>query len=175
VSYIETERLFLRTWMPQDALALAAIYGDPETMRYIGTGVARSLDETQISLEHMIAAEERDGFSIWPVVRKTDSCIVGTCGLMRTEESGVLELGFAFAPDARGQGYGYESSRAVLDFGFAHLHAMRIVALVHPFNTPSVRLINKLGMRFDRLARVKRAGVGHDLLRYTCDAEEETP
>jgi RimJ/RimL family protein N-acetyltransferase len=171
VSYIETERLFLRTWMPQDEPALAAIYADPETMRYIGSGAPRSREETHASFRQMIEADERDGCSMWPVLLKESSSLIGTCGLMRTEEAGVLELGFAFAPQARGKGYALESARAVLDFALAQMHARGVIALVHPFNARSIALLNKLGLRFERVVRVKRSGVGHELLRYELAAK----
>jgi [ribosomal protein S5]-alanine N-acetyltransferase len=170
VSYIETERLIVRTWMPEDLPALAAIYGEPATMRYIGTGAARTLEETRASLHQMIEADERDGCTTWPVVLKSSGQLVGTCGLMKMHGAGELEIGFAFAESARGNGYAYEAASAVLAFGFSQLQAHRILAFVHPFNAPSILLLNKLGLRFERLARMQRAGVGHDLLRYTLAA-----
>jgi ribosomal-protein-alanine N-acetyltransferase len=167
MSYIETERLILRTWMQTDAPALAAIYGDPETMQYILSGT-RTVEETHDVIAKMVEANERDGCSMWPVVLKENSELIGTCGLMKTERERVLELGFAFAPAARGKGYAYEASRGVLHFGFDQLHAKSVIALTSPFNAASIVLINKLGMRFDRVVRMKRGDRGADVLRYEC-------
>jgi RimJ/RimL family protein N-acetyltransferase len=61
----------------------------------------------------------------------------------------------------------------VLTFGFGHLRARSIIALTDPFNTPSIVLINKLGMRFDRLVRMKRGQRGADVLRYVSYGEEK--
>ena len=149
MSCIETERLLLRTWMSGDAPALAAIYGDPETMKYILSGT-KTLEQTRALILQMAEAQERDGCSMWPVVLKESSELIGSCGLMKTERNDVLELGFAFAPQAHGQGYAYEAAQGVLAFGFQQLHAPSIIALVDPFNAPAVTLVNKLGMRFDR-------------------------
>ncbi|MGA7569326.1 MAG: GNAT family N-acetyltransferase [Candidatus Aquilonibacter sp.] len=165
MSYIETERLILRTWMSGDAPALAAIYGDPETMKYILSGT-KTLEQTRALILQMAEAQERDGCSMWPVVLKESSELIGSCGLMKTERNDVLELGFAFAPQAHGQGYAYEAAQGVLAFGFQQLHAPSIIALVDPFNAPAVTLVNKLGMRFDRVVRMKRAQRGADVLRY---------
>ena len=165
MSYIETERLILRTWMQTDAPALAAIYGDPETMQYILSGT-RTLEQTRAAIVQMAQANERDGCSMWPVVLKENSGLIGTCGLMKTERERVFELGFAFAPQARGKGYAREAGLGVLQFGFDQLHARSIIALVHPFNGPCIELVNKLGMRFDRVVRMKRAQRGADVLRY---------
>ncbi|HTV91920.1 MAG TPA: GNAT family N-acetyltransferase [Verrucomicrobiae bacterium] len=165
MSYIETERLLLRTWMPSDAAPLAAIYGDPETMQYILTGT-KTLEQTREAIAKMVEADERDGCSMWPVVLKESSELIGSCGLMKTEEPGALELGFVFAPAARGHGYALEAARGVLDFAFSQLRARRVIALVHPFNAPSIALVNTLGMPFDRVVRMKRGNRGADVLRY---------
>jgi len=172
MSYIETERLIVRTWMPSDAPALAAFYGDPETMKYILSGT-KTLEQTRAAIAQMIEAQERDGCTIWPVVLKENSELIGSCGLMTTDEPQVLELGFAFASQARGKGYAYEASRGVLAFGFEQLHARSIIALVSPFNARAIALVNKLGMRFDRVVRMKRAQRGADVLRYVSYGEEE--
>jgi RimJ/RimL family protein N-acetyltransferase len=95
------------------------------------------------------------------------------CFLQRDSDPEVLELGFAFAPQARGRGYAYEAARGVLAFGFGHLHARSVIALTDPFNAPSIVLINKLGMRFDRVVRMKRGQRGADVLRYVSYGEEE--
>ena len=165
MSYIVTERLILRTWMSGDAPALATIYGDPETMKYILSGT-KTLEQTRALIVQMAEAQERDGCSMWPVVLKTNSELIGSCGLMKTDRDGVFELGFAFAPQAHRQGYAYEAAQGVLAFGSDHLHARSIIALVHPFNAPAIALVNKLDMRFDRVVRMRRAQRGCDVLRY---------
>lgn len=169
MSYIETERLLLRTWMALDAVPLAAIYGDPETMQYILSGT-KTLEQTREAIAKMAQAHERDGCAMWPVVLKASSELIGSCGLMKTDEPGELELGFVFAAAARGHGYAIEAARGVLDFAFHRPDARRVIALVHPCNAPSIALVNKLGMRFDRVVRMQRGNRGADVLRYVRDA-----
>jgi [ribosomal protein S5]-alanine N-acetyltransferase len=169
MSYIETERLLLRTWMSLDAAPLAAIYGDPETMQYILSGT-KTLEQTREAIAKMIEANERDGCSLWPVVLKANSELIGSCGLMKTDRAGELELGFMFAAAARGHGYAIEAARGVLDYAFHQMHARTVIALVHLFNAPSIALVNKLGMQFDRVVRMKRGNRGADVLRYVCHA-----
>ena len=114
----------------------------------------------------MAEASERDGCSMWPVVLKESSELIGSCGLMKTKVPGELELGFVLAPAARGQGYAVEAARAVLAFGFEQLARAVGDGLRHPFNAPSIAVVNKVGMRFDRLMRVTRGQRGADVLRY---------
>jgi ribosomal-protein-alanine N-acetyltransferase len=172
VSFIETERLLLRTWLPGDLPALAAIYGDPETMRYILSGT-KTPEQTRAAMQAMNDANDRDGCSLWPVVVKESSELIGACGLMSTERSDTFELGFVFAPGARGRGYALEAARASIAYGFDALHAARIVALVDPPNARSIVLLRKLGMSFDRVVRMTRGGRGADVMRYVLDARAD--
>ncbi|MGB6985473.1 MAG: GNAT family N-acetyltransferase [Candidatus Aquilonibacter sp.] len=165
MSYIETERLLLRTWMSADTPVLAAIYGDPGTMQYILSGT-KTPEQTRAAIAEMVEASEHDGCSMWPVVLKESSELIGSCGLMKTKVPGELELGFILAPSARGKGYAVEAARAVLAFGFEQLRARSVMAFVSPFNAPSIAVVNKVGMRFDRLMRVTRGQRGGDFLRY---------
>jgi RimJ/RimL family protein N-acetyltransferase len=164
VSFIETERLLLRAWMPSDAEAMMPIFGDAETMRYIGKGYQRGFtaDETTRVVREMTDEYERSGTGVWPMVLKETGSIVGECGLMRTPRGDDVELSYIIAPEERRKGYAFEAASAVLDYGFGVQGLRRIVAFAHPLNTPSIRLINRLGMRFDRVERVYHV----DALRY---------
>lgn len=164
MSFIETERLLIRTWMPSDVPALAAILGDAETMRYIGPGHQHGLtaEQTKEAVAAMTQAYERDGIGIWPAVLKETGELVGECGLQTLPGSSDVELVYVIAKIQRGNGLAYEAASAVMAFGFAEQRLPRIVAVVHPFNVPAIRLVNRLGMRFDRVARVYKA----DLLKY---------
>ena len=168
MSYIETERLLLRTWMPSDVVPLAAMYGDAETMQYILSGT-KTLEQTREAIAKMVEADERDGCALWPVVLKENSELIGSCGLMKTDRPGELELGFMFAPAARGHGYAIEAARAVMDFAFSRPDVRSVIALIDPLNARSIALIYKLGMHFDRLVRMKRGNRGADVLRYRRD------
>lgn len=165
MSFIETERLLLRAWMPSDAQAMVPIFGDTETMRYIARGYQRGLteEETRRAVGHMIEDYERTGSGIWPVIVKQTGAIVGECGLIAAPVGNDMEVAFIFSRSERGKGYAYEAASAVIDYGFDVLALPRIVAFVHPFNSRSIALIHRLGMSFDRVVRAYRA----DLLRYT--------
>lgn len=162
MSFIETERLLLRTWMPRDLTAAQALFGDPTVMRYVGTGAAWSSDETKVVIERTIDDYERDGIGLWPVVLKADGTVVGACGLQALPRREEIELSVTFAQRLWGGGYGYEAARAVLAWGFGERGLARIVAVCDRENARSIRLINRLGMRYERIVRVYRA----DLMLY---------
>ncbi len=160
MSFIETERLILRTWMHSDIDSAAALMADADVMRFIPGGV-RTREAAAMWMDRAIEEQEREGFSMWPVVCKTDGRVIGYCGLHRMPD-GNVEIAWIFERAAWGSGYASAAARAVLKYARENAHVRGIVALIDPWNTASIGLANRLGMRFDRLARAYK----RDLLRY---------
>lgn len=160
MAFIETERLILRTWMPSDAQALHAIRCDPEVSRYL-SGPTPTLEEVAQWIQRQMDEQEREGFSLWPVIRKEDGRLIGRAGLHRLPE-GYVEAGWVFARDAWGAGYATEAARASVDYGFNAVRLPHIYALINPANSASIAVAYRLGMRFDRVVRAYK----RDLLRY---------
>jgi RimJ/RimL family protein N-acetyltransferase len=171
VDPIETPRLRLRRWRWSDAEHLAALNGDPDVMRFIGSGDV--LDRAQS--DGLLARFEREwderGFSLWAV--EDAAGFVGFCGLtVPTFLPSVLpavEVGWRLRRSAWGRGYATEAAAAALEWGFERLEAGEIVAIVHPENERSLRVAAKLGMtrRPDRLhpvtgSRLRVLGVGRE-------------
>lgn len=163
MSFIETERLLIRAWEPERDLAEAqAIYGDAETMRFIPGG-PYSTAQTRAYIERRIEDEERDGFGIWPVVHKADHRLIGECGITPIPgHEPDVEIGWIFNKAYQGHGYATEAARAVMLFAFEELRLAKLYALVDRFNGRSVALVNRLGMRYDRIIRAYQ----RDLMRY---------
>jgi RimJ/RimL family protein N-acetyltransferase len=86
------------------------------------------------------------------------------CGLIRREGLDDVDIGYAFVPAARGQGLASEAAAAVLRHGFEHLGLQRIVAITSPDNAPSVRVLESIGMRYER--RVRLPGRDDESLLY---------
>jgi ribosomal-protein-alanine N-acetyltransferase len=162
MSFIETERLLIRTWMPGDAAKVERMYGDPEVMRYIGAGGPWTPDRTRELIGVMIERYERTGIGVWPVVLKESGDVIGACGLQPLPNSSDVEVGYLFDKPNWGQGYAPEAAAAVLDWGFNQHGLQRIVAVVSPENPRSIGVVYKLGMRFERVVRAYK----HDLLKY---------
>jgi RimJ/RimL family protein N-acetyltransferase len=79
---------------------------------------------------------------------------IGTCGLIKREQLPDVDIGFAYLPEFRGQGYAIEAARAVLAYGKRQFGLSRIVAIVSPDNTGSIRVLEKVGMKFERMVRL---------------------
>ncbi len=161
MAFIETERLILRTWMPSDAAALLEMSSDLEVTRFLPMSRPPTLQSMQGWIERQMDEQEREGFSVWPVIRKEDGRLIGRCGLHRLPE-GYVEIAWIFERDAWGQGYATEAARAAAAYGREALRLPGLYALISPDNSASIAVAYRLGMRFDRLVRAYK----RDLLRY---------
>jgi RimJ/RimL family protein N-acetyltransferase len=145
----ETARLSLRPLARGDFENLCRLYADPDVMRYIGKGV-RSAEETEQGLQRMMGHWSRLGYGMWAVHEKATGAFVGRCGLHPLADTGEIELGYTFHRAFWGRGLATEASAAALRFGF-ETHALpRIVAIARPANVASWRVMEKLGMTFER-------------------------
>jgi len=156
-----TERLRLRQLGESDAPFILELVNDPAWLRYIGDRGVRNHDEARnYILKGPVASYAKHGFGLWLVELKTGAVPIGLCGLLRRDTLPDVDIGFAFLPAFRGQGYASEAGRATLTHGRTKLGLKRIVAVTMPANEGSIRTLVKLGLRFERM------------IRLTADAEE---
>lgn len=159
----ETNRLRLRHLSSLDAPFVLELLNDPDFIRNIGDRKVRTLEEaSQYVQKNNVASYEQHGFGLY-LVESKQGVGLGMCGLLRRECHPHVELGYAFLPAARGQNYAFESAQAVVDHGRTILQLPRIVALTAPDNTGSIRVLEKLGFRFDRMVQWMNAERGSRL------------
>jgi len=157
---LETERLVLRPLTPDDLDDMARFLADPETMRFIGAGGIRTREQAQATLEWMIATLEQQGFGQLAAERKEDGVLVGRTGLnvwnpvdwtiTRVDEASgpmEIEIAYLFGRAHWGHGYATEAASAIRDWALANLELERLIALIYPDNTRSIRVAEKLGMQ----------------------------
>lgn len=144
---LETERLRIRPWRDPDRGALEQMVRDPEMMRYITHGRTWSDEEVDELLERQARHLERHGFCFGAVERRDDGAIVGLAG-MQPHDDGEIELGWWIRKDCWGLGYATEAARALVEFARDQAGLERLVAVIEPPNAASVRVAEKLGMRF---------------------------
>jgi len=151
-SVIETERLVLRRLTPDDAAFILELVNDPDWLRYIGDKGVHNLDDARAYIENgPMAMYQREGFGLFMVELKKDATPIGMCGLIKRETLEDVDLGFAYLPAYRANGYGREAARATLDYGRNSAALRRIVAITSIDNEASGRLLQAVGMRFERL------------------------
>ena len=147
-----TERLILRHFHILDADVLSQVFGDPEVMRF-GDGV-----QTKEWIEQWLhACLERYyrtwGFGPYAVVKKAGHDVIGYCGLFYFPDINgqpEVEIGYRLARAAWGKGYATEAVSAVRDFAFKTLTLKRLIAIIDPDNTASIRVAKKIGMRYEQ-------------------------
>ena len=149
---LETERLYLRPLKESDIDALAGMYANPEVMRFIGKGVTFTRSQSENSIKMWNDYEKANGYSNWAVIRKEDEAFIGKCGLSVLPDKSGIEISYILDDLYWGKGYATEISAAVLEAGFTKFGLERIIALVYPQNSPSIKVIEKLGMKYEKEA-----------------------
>jgi len=162
---IETDRLVLRPLTLDDAGMMLELLNDPDFLRYIGDrGVRTQADAREYILKGPMEMYAQRGFGPYLVERKADGAALGICGLIKRDFLVDVDLGFAFLPAYRSQGYAYESSVAVLAHAREALRMRRLVALVDPDNGRSAGLLERLG--FHPEGTVRFPGEEKDVLQF---------
>ncbi|HYJ60224.1 MAG TPA: GNAT family N-acetyltransferase [Actinomycetota bacterium] len=166
--HLETERLVLRPMTHDDVDALAAVLGDPRSMRFYPQpfdppSVERWVDRT---LERYAT----DGYGLLAVVERGSGEVVGDCGPTRQAVDGedFVELGWHVRSDRQGRGYATEAGVACRDHAWAALDPARLISLVRPENVPSWSVARALGFRPWR--GTVRAGMAHVVWSLERDA-----
>ena len=143
---LETQRLRLREFIPEDVDALALILSDAETMRYYPTLFDRA------GVEEWIARNRRryaaNGQGLWAMILKSTGELIGDCGVTVQTVDGVdeLEVGYHLRRDHWGCGYATEAAQACRDWAFANRKAKYVISLVRPENLASCRVAERNGM-----------------------------
>jgi len=144
---------------PDDAEFIVELLNDTAFLRFIGDKGVRSIEDArQYILTGPMESYERHGFGLWLVALKGSNTPIGICGFLKRETLSDVDIGFAFLPPYRSQGYAFESADAVMDYGRKVLGLRRVVAITNEDNIGSVRVLEKIGMSFDRMIRLSDDG-----------------
>ena len=144
-----TNRLELRAISPDDAGAFFELNSHPEVMRFTGEEPLGSLEEAEAAIRDY-ADFEVIGYGRWGCYTQRDGSMIGFCGLKYLPEFDMVDLGYRFLPEYWGCGLATEACEACVQFGFDVLNLSHIVALVLPENKASIRVLEKIGMGFER-------------------------
>jgi RimJ/RimL family protein N-acetyltransferase len=156
---LETDRLVLRRMSVDDADFMLGLLNDPSWLRFIGDrGVRTREDARAYILKGPVDMYDRLGFGMYLTELKEEGVPIGICGLVKRDFLADVDIGFALLPGFWGQGYAYEAASAVMEHGKGALGLKRIVAITNPENQSSIRLLEKLGLKFDRMIRATADG-----------------
>lgn len=145
--FLESDRVRLRQLVDADAEFVVRLLNDPDFLRFIGDrGVRNATDARSYLADGPQKSYREHGFGLLLVERSGDGMPVGICGLVRRAGLDAPDLGFAFMPEFRGQGFAEAAARLALRHAFEGLRIDRIVAIASSENRASIRLLGKLGM-----------------------------
>ncbi len=166
---IITPRLILRPWRDADRAPLAAITGDPHTMRFFG--ITRTPAQSDAWMDRTQAHIDRNGFGIW-ATELPDTGLIGFVGLstipLHLPVTPGVELVWTLGASWWGHGYAPEAALAAAADGFSRLGPAELLAFTAAVNAPSRRVMEKIGMRHDPVASFDHPGIaaGHISLRH---------
>ena len=167
-SDLETPRLRLRRWRPEDLEPFAALNADPEVMEHFPSMLSR--EETAVAVGRVEKHFQDRGYGFWAVEAPGQAPFIGFIGLavpaFETSFTPCVEIGWRLARPWWGRGLATEGARAALSHGFERLGLDEIVSFTVPGNIRSRRVMEKLGMRHTEDFEHPRIEAGHPLRRH---------
>lgn len=150
-SILETKRLTLRQFELEDAAFIFELVNTPDWLTYIGDKHIRSVDDAKTYLLNgPLKSYQENGWGLWMIELKESQTGIGMCGLLKRNTLDDIDIGFAILPEYFRMGYGFEIASATLNYAIQKLKIERIVAIVSPGNVPSTKLLNKIGLQYEK-------------------------
>ena len=152
---LSTDRLHLREITLNDAPFLFKLMNDKDWIQNIGDRGVHSVDDARnyISTRFLTSYDEK-GFGFYAMTLKSNKKIIGIAGLIDRKGLDYIDIGYGLLPQYRGNGYAFEATKAIYDFGLDSLELPKIIAIVNPDNQSSINLLNKLGLHFEKMIQV---------------------
>lgn len=164
---LETADLCLRPWRLADAPRLLELMQEEDMFKYFPPSSPPTLEKSRRYISHQLEHWQKFGFGHWAVIAP-DGQLAGWNGLEYLPETDETEVAYILGKDYRGQGYAVQAARAALHFGFHSAGLKSIIGLVHPENIPSIRVLEKCGLRFIDL----KIYFGMEMRRYRLQKQE---
>lgn len=161
MNLLETERLVLRRMKVGDAEFIFELVNERAFIRNIGDKGVRTLEDARnYILNGPVASYAKFGFGLYLVVLRETGESTGICGLLKRDSLQDVDIGFAFLERFWRKGFAYESAAAVMEYGRTALGLKRIVAITSPDNEGSMRVLEKIGLRFEKMIRMPGSDEG---------------
>jgi RimJ/RimL family protein N-acetyltransferase len=152
---IQTDRLVLNELTADDAGFILELLNEPSFIDNIGDRGVRDLDgAVRYILDGPVQSYARNGYGLWRVDLRDSGEAIGMCGLLKRDTLPDPDLGYAFLPRHWSRGYAVESGTAVLQHARDALALPRVLAITDPDNQSSIKVLQRLGLRFERMVRI---------------------
>jgi RimJ/RimL family protein N-acetyltransferase len=155
VTLLETARLSLRQLTNDDALFILELLNEPSFIQNIGDRNVRTIEDARAYiLNGPVTSYEKNGFGLCLVVLKETNESIGMCGLIQRDGLEDVDIGYALLPKFWSKGYAIEAARAVKEYAKDVIGLKRLVAIVDPANEGSIRVLEKIGLRYETMIRL---------------------
>ncbi|MGI2328387.1 GNAT family N-acetyltransferase [Planococcus sp. YIM B11945] len=151
---LETERLYLRTVVEEDARSMMVYLSDPEVMKYYGLDPFEHIEEALSEVVwYQSIFKDQTGMR-WAITLKGQDEMIGSCGFLNhSSKNHRADIGYELAKSHWGKGLMHEALAAVIQYGFEQWQLQRIQALIEPPNSSSIKTVEKLGFMQEGLLR----------------------
>ena len=170
---LETERLLLRGWLPQDVDAYARINSDPEVRRFVRPARALTPSEADGEVGALLDQWRRVGFGHWAVILKETGQTIGRTGAKQHLDWPLgpdnCEVGWLYAREAWGKGYATEGALAALRFVFEEVGREQVISIADRHNHASHRVMERVG--FSRAGALRWDARDMDVVWYSQRAQ----
>jgi len=165
---LETERLFIRKFATEDLETLIKLRADPEVNKYLGGTRLQNPQALEKRLQFYIDCYAKYGFGMSAMLWKETGEMIGWSGLQPLDGTSEIEVGYGMIKEFWGKGIGFECAKAWLDYGFNVVQLERIVTVAYPENKGSWRIMEKLGMKYQKTEQ----HYGAECVFYTVTRDE---
>ena len=165
---LETERLLVRRFTPDDLDKLIETRSDPEVSKYLGGQKFQNPASLKKRLNFYLDCYEKFGFGMGAMIWKSTGEMIGSSGIQPLEDTDEIEVGYSIVKQFWRQGIGFECANAWLRYGFENARLDRIVAVTYPENVGSWRIMEKCGMKYEKT----ETHYGFECLFYAIDKAE---
>lgn len=164
--FAETDRVRFRQLTAKDAEFIYRLYNTDEFLRFVGDKNLRSVRDAKFYLlDSLLPMYQIAGLGLYLVELKESKTPIGICGLVKRESLEDIDIGYGFLPEYCNKGYGFESAQVTLEYARTSLGLAKLVAITLSHNLPCIRLLEKLGLSFER--NVEEAVSGPSLALYS--------
>lgn len=163
---VETERLIISKVTLKDAPFFLELMNTPHWLKYIGDRNIRSVKDAEEAIKNSHLKSYKDnGFGFYKVLLKAENNkTIGTAGLIKRDELDDVDIGFGFLPEYEGKGFGFEVSVEIMKLAKSEFKLKKVVAITNPDNHNSIKLLEKLGLVFEK--RINPFEEGKELLLF---------
>ena len=155
MTVLETERLTLRQMTNDDAPFILGLLNEPSFIQNIGDRKVRTIEDAQSYIMNgPVKSYEKHGFGLYLLILKETNESIGMCGLIKRNALEDVDIGYALLPKFWSKGYAVEAAREAKVHAKNVVGLKRLVAIVDPANEGSIRVLEKIGLRYEKMIRL---------------------